>query len=75
MGIDADDWWRNRREASVSSADAWSGGAGAFQEWMGTGPVREPQAPTQASPTEVVAAVERKTPPGPAPTDAEPPRF
>lgn len=74
MSADADHWWRNRREASANSGDAWSGGAGAHRRWMGAAeparPARDPPAPVQAPPAGAVGAAEPRTPPDPRPVDA-----
>lgn len=71
MSADADHWWRNRREASVNSGDAWSGGGRAHRRWMGAGPARDRPVPVRGGQDAVVGAAERKTPPASAPARAE----
>ena len=71
MSVDADHWWRNRREASANSGDAWSGGGRAYRMWMGAEPAPDPPAPARAGRDAVASAGEWETPPGPAPAQAE----
>lgn len=47
MSADADHWWKNRREASARSGDAWSGGGRTYREWMGAEPARDRPAPPE----------------------------
>jgi hypothetical protein len=70
MSADADHWWRNRREASANSGDAWSGGAGAYRRWMGAEPAREPPEPVQAPRPEAVCSARPGSPPDPAVVEA-----
>ena len=48
MSADADHWWRNRREASVGSGDAWSGGGAAYRRWLRAGPASGRPQPARA---------------------------
>lgn len=65
MSADADQWWRNRREASANRGDAWSGGGRAYREWMGGKPAddRSASAPSRAG--RAASSAVREWPPDP----------
>ncbi len=67
MSADADHWWRNRREASANSGDAWSGAGGAYRRWTGSEPAHgDRPAPARADQAADTVSAERGAPPTPA---------
>lgn len=71
MSADADHWWRNRREASSSPGDAWSGGGRAFRGWMGAVPARARPEAARADEGAPAGAAARETPSARVPAQAE----